>query len=375
MPEDRPPSLTELAARVLREAETTLATAPAPTKEQRAAHLVLLADTIREERARASRRRWLGASLAVAASIALAFGLRGLASDPSRSAVASKYDVHVEGAPAEIVHNAGAAAATSSSAASAMLHPGDRVRAPRAGVALLVATGTKLTMNAGADVAVAEGGPTQIFALEKGSVRADVAKLHEGERFLIRTTDTEVEVRGTSFNVERIDTPSTCMPELRTRVMVTEGLVVVRHAGVEARVAAGGVWPAPCAPSPGESVQLPVPPPASAPTAPTAQPSVGATSSVPPAGPASQLAAANELFGKAEAARKSGDARGSVALFDRLLAEYPSSPLVEHATVERMRALDQSDPKRAVAAARDYLARYPHGFARSEAEAIVAVSP
>ena len=374
---DRTPSLTELAARVLREAEMTLPTGVPPTKEERAAHLVVLVDTIREERARASRRRWLGGSLAVAASVALAFGLRGLSSDPSKVALATRYDVHVEGAAAEIIRHAGASAPTTTSTDPAMLHTGDHARAPRGSVAVLIATGTKLTLDPGADVAVAETGSTQIFALESGSLRADVAKLHGAERFLVRTDDTEVEVRGTSFRVERVDTPSPCMPELRTRVLVFEGVVVVRHAGIEARIAGGGVWPAACDPSSVDRAErAPLPGPALAPTASAPRVSSGATSSVlPPAGSASQLAAANELFGKAEAARKSGDARGSVALFDRLLAEHPSSPLVEHATVERMRALDQVDPQRAVAAARDYLARFPRGFARSEAEAIVAFAP
>jgi hypothetical protein len=40
-----------------------------------------------------------------------------------------------------------------------------------------------------------------------------------------------------------------------------------------------------------------------------------------------------------------------------------------------MRALDQFDRARSVVAAREYLARFPRGFARGEAEAIVALGP
>lgn len=368
----RRPSLAELAARVLREAETSV-----EASDDRDAHLALLARTLREERGRVSRRRWAGGSLALAAALAAAFGLRSLARDEATAAdgqagaatVSASYDVRVEGNEAEVRRRSGARATPSSP-----LEVGDSVHAHAAGVTLSVATGTRLTLDPGSALAVAEHGPTQVFALEIGSVRADVAKLHAGERFLVRTADTEVEVRGTSFRVERVE-PSACRPDLRTRVVVAEGVVAVRSAGVEARVAAGEQWPPPCATpaSPGGPTSaLPEPSPV-----PSAQPAgIGSRATAPSAtAPASKLAAANELFAKAEAARKSGDARGAVVLFDRLLVEHPSSPIAEHATVERMRALDQFDRDRAVTAAREYLARYPRGFARAEAEAIVAISP
>ena len=57
--------------------------------------------------------------------------------------------------------------------------------------------------------------------------------------------------------------------------------------------------------------------------------------------------------------------------FDRLLSRYPSGPLAESASVERMRLLKTVAPERATASAREYLARYPTGFARTEAESLV----
>ncbi|MDB5212523.1 MAG: hypothetical protein JWO86_450, partial [Myxococcaceae bacterium] len=332
-----------------------------------------LAATVREQRTRARRRQWTGIALAIAAVLVAAFGLRSAlkANEPSTPApdgVTARYGVTVSGTGADIAR----AGAAQGSATADALHVGDRVTAGADGVAVLVATGTKLALDDGASVAVVEEGRAQIFALRAGNLRADVAKLHEGERFLIRTADTEVEVRGTSFRVEHVDAASSCHPDLHTRVVVSEGVVVVRHAGAEERVGAGEQWPAPCAVAPSAGASS-APSPTSPSTAQTAGPP--ASTVVPPASSASKLAAANALFLRAEGASKSGDPRGAVALFDRLLADYPSTPIAESATVERMRDLDKFDRARAVSAARDYLARFPRGFARAEAEAIVALSP
>ncbi len=356
MRDERAPSLVELAARVLREAEAT-AKPPlsgARDDEQREAHLALLAATIGEQRAQASRRRWTGAALAIAAVIVAAIGLRAatrqqlgptaIAPRPETASPA-RYDVRVD---------------------ARAMHVGDHVTAARTGIVVGVASGTKLTLDEGAELSVVEEGKTQIFALGAGNLRADVAKLHEGERFVVRTADTEVEVRGTSFRVEHVDAAASCRAEVHTRVVVSEGVVVVRNAGREDRVTAGEQWPLPC---PRVADAGPSP---SAPSAPPADPHPAQASSSSSSS-SSSLAAANELFARAEAARKRGDHRGAVVLFDRLLGEHPSTPLSEPATVERMRALDKFDRTRAVAAARDYLARFPHGFARAEAEAIVAM--
>ena len=55
-----------------------------------------------------------------------------------------------------------------------------------------------------------------------------------------------------------------------------------------------------------------------------------------------------------------------------LASRYPSSPLAENAHIERMRLLGASDGRRGAEAARAYLARYPHGFARAEANDLLA---
>ena len=137
-----------------------------------------------------------------------------------------------------------------------------------------------------------------------------------------------------------------------THLVVTEGAVVVRHAGVEKRVAAGEQWPGDCIPP----VEISAP-----------APSAAATPSV-----ASSLGEQNDLFAEAIVAKRQGESQVALATFDRFLATYPTSPLAQSAAVERMRLLRAAQSPRGVVAARQYLAHYPNGFASAEAEAIVA---
>jgi len=89
----------------------------------------------------------------------------------------------------------------------------------------------------------------------------------------------------------------------------------------------------------------------------------------------SDLVEQNRMFVAATAARRQGDIQGAVGLYERFVATYPSSALAESAAVERMRLLATSDPVRARAAATEYLARHPKGFARDEAVSISSKHP
>jgi hypothetical protein len=147
---------------------------------------------------------------------------------------------------------------------------------------------------------------------------------------------------------------------------VTEGVVSVRHDGREMRVTAGGSWPTCEAPAPIASAHVEAPLARS----PVAAPAVSAKPTA-----SSTLADQNDLFERAVAFERQGAKGSAVATFDRLLAEYPRSPLVESATVERMKVLASSDPARARREAELYLTRWPQGFGRKEAEAILARGP
>jgi hypothetical protein len=232
------------------------------------------------------------------------------------------------------------------------------VTPPNSRATLAFSTGTTVTLGEATDLTVNAEGPMQLLRLGTGFIDLHVAKLTSAQRFVVATSDSEVEVRGTQFRVSLAQPDPACGGGITTRVAVTEGVVVVRHDGSESRVAAGETWP--CSMS-------------------TTTPAIGddleATGGSARVSPGSVLPEVNALFGQAMAARQRGDIRGSVMLLDRLLARYPSAQLAEGASVWRMRLLKASGSARAVPAAKRYLAAYPKGYERAEAEAIVAGTP
>jgi hypothetical protein len=245
-----------------------------------------------------------------------------------------------------------------SSSASALVS-GDRLVVPEnAHADMLLPTGTTIDAASGTDVLVSSLGSTQSFALASGSAQFHVAKLVSGERFLVHTSDAEVEVRGTIFRVSVIPADPAC-GNARTRVDVVEGVVDVRHDGRLEALHAGAHWPLCAATAPSPSAPSPSSEASSAPPQ-------AVTTAVPT--PSSSLAAQNELFASGIEAKRRGDKAAAIAAFDRYLARYPSGFLAESAMVERMRV---STGEARSAAAKAYLARYPQGFARTEAKAIV----
>ncbi len=242
-----------------------------------------------------------------------------------------------------------------------LLTAGSRVVTPPDGRAILsFSTGSTVVLLESTEVTVAEDGSTQRFDLDAGSIELHVAKLAPEHRFIVSTPDSEVEVRGTRFSVSIVDPDPRCGAGARTRVAVTEGVVAVRHADVETRVASGDAWPSDCS------------------RAATRARAELNTQSVPiPIGPSrsSTLAEQNNLFALALSAKARGDTRDALATLDRYLTIYRASPLTETVVVERMRLLRTIGGVRSVAAAREYLAQYPNGFARAEADAIAAETP
>jgi ferric-dicitrate binding protein FerR (iron transport regulator) len=354
------PPLTERLARVLAsESEGAL-----PTTD-RDATVKAMAHALKARRRRRSRRIGYGG---VAAAAAVAFGILGAArghapGSAARSATAP--------APVPAVMTAEASGAvlvmsggrTSAAVDGMPLGPGDRVLAMLDGRATLaLATGTRLSMEGGGDVAILSEGAVQIFALGGGAVRADVARLGPGERFIIRTDDAEVEVHGTSFRVATVSPDPVCLGGTRTRVAVYAGVVTVRSGAIEAAVHPGESWPPGCVESP---VALATSASDHAAPAPRSLPAVHAAS------PASELAAQNDLFDVAMQAKRRGGVRAAVAAFDRLLSRYPACPFAESASLERMKLLASYEPVRAEDAARDYLRRYPSGSGRTDALALL----
>jgi hypothetical protein len=348
---------------------------PPPREGDRRAAIGAIESAIRLRAARRSRARFVWA-FGAAAAIMLAVGLAALfarrgsetarAPLPAPAMSVSGAGVVLEGAPAP-------------STSAVAIAKGQRLVVKRGGHATLAfATGTELSVDERGDMAVVEEGRSQIFALSSGSMRARVAKLGPGERFVVRTPDAEVEVRGTVFTVSIVPSDTECGDGTITRVAVEEGVVVVRRGGQEVRVAKGERWPGGCESSPAPSMELdsdgsttssPAPRAANEPKrkpAPSASAFVGSSSS---------LAEQNALFAEGLAYKNGGQSAQAVAIFERFIAKYPTSGLAENAAVERMRLLASMDRSRGAAAASQYLRRYPNGFGRAEAKAIVASAP
>lgn len=120
---------------------------------------------------------------------------------------------------------------------------------------------------------------------------------------------------------------------------------------------------------------LPVPvstgmPRASAAPAPVAAPSVASATE-----PESTLAEENQLFKDAAEAGRNGDVNGAVARLDKLLQQYPASPLAQTALVRKFRLLAKAGrTAEARHEAERYLSAFPMGFAVNEARSLQAAA-
>jgi hypothetical protein len=345
------------------------------------------------------RRTYVVLQWAWVADVALLLGASGalyathraapaVAAQPAPAAAASAITVvgHPSGGGAlvrapEVAGPAGETTSTSAPLADGKaLEAGSRIVTRADGhVVLSLSTGTHLTIEEGGDLTIVDNGPNQVFSIHTGAMRADVAKLEGGQRFVVRTPDSEIEVHGTSFRVAIADGNPACGGGTTTRVTAFEGVVSVRHGSAEVRVTAGQEWPSDCVaarpaspPPPTHRAGLAMAPKAN----PAAPPRPAAPETSPPAeAPASSdLAEQNNAFARAVAMKRQGASKEALAAFEAFAARYPSSPLLESALVERMRLL-AGDRSRAGEAARQYLSRYPAGVARDEARAIERDAP
>jgi hypothetical protein len=275
---------------------------------------------------------------------------------------------------------------------------------------LVLRSGSKVDVEHATVASLVEENETELIDVERGAVTSTVTKRGPTQRFLVRTPDAEVEVRGTVFRVSRLEDPR-C--GLQTRVHVDEGRVVVRAGQDGATLEPGGEWvsrcvaaPAPVVPAPAPSTLVPsvaggqtpsvapvpvAPTAASAPLARTPQnvaapavaPATSASSGEPatastfaPSAPAaSELAAQNALFADAMSSKARGDTASALTSLEFLLQKYPRTPLREAAEAQRMKLVATTDPPRAVGLAQAYLLHYPHGFARADAEKIAGALP
>jgi hypothetical protein len=332
-----------------------------------------IATVERAMQARARRRRWLrGVSVfAAAASVLLAGRLAFEHAKRDRALVAIQ--VSPAGRGAALRSEAG----QEPLATRHELAAGQRIETPAdGGASLELSTGTSMEIAGSTSFRVDSQGALQRFSLQRGELSAHVAKLGAGQRFVVATPDSEVEVRGTRFRVTVLAQPEACGGDARTRLEVTEGVVELRHGGSAVAVKAGEIWPAECRRAPGATA-VSVPAAAAAPrgTRPAAEltsalhggSSPAAEGSAPVAERDSLLAQPNDLFARGLSLARAGDVNGALRAYQEIATRFPRSALAENAMVQRMRLLASTHDARARNEAKRYLARYPAGFASKEA--------
>jgi ferric-dicitrate binding protein FerR (iron transport regulator) len=367
----------------------------AARRERVVAELGNLVTTLPARRQRRRRLAW-AASVSSAAAAALAIGFFSRTHPPaqrSESRSAPSAVIALEGS-VQVIHRAAEMVAPPlervpvGSADEVVTGKGGRARASLASgaeVDIDPDSKVRLSGNDGAHGA-ASAGSDEAVVLGAGRVTVRVPKLGPARSFAVETPEATIVVHGTAFSVERSTGAAGETP--RTSVEVTEGSVAVRRHGAEVLLHAGDRWSS--AWSPGSELDSSKDSDARA-TAPdrlnkpksTGSPPRGANGSAakgsaegPSSDKSSSLAAENRLLQAAMAARQQGDPRHAAQLAGELVTRYPASPLVEEARVERMRALlGAGGPTAADGEARAYLADYPRGFARQEANRILAGVP
>jgi len=233
----------------------------------------------------------------------------------------------------------------------------------RSSVSLGVSAGDVRLVSPGRIEVVATNAAERRLRVALGAVEVDLPKkLPHGQALILETPDAQVRVVGTAFRVE-VNLDAGGKPA--TEVSVRRGIVWVSQSGVrKATLGAGSKW---------RSAEAPV---AVAPASKSESARVETTAAPSRSGRPTEaqgtLAEENRLYESALAARNAGDDRRAAEAFGQLLARYPRSVLVEQSLAERFRALDRAGQvSLSVAAARRYLAAYPEGFARADAERIV----
>ncbi|HYP74718.1 MAG TPA: FecR domain-containing protein [Polyangiaceae bacterium] len=162
--------------------------------------------------------------------------------------------------------------------------------------------------------------------LRQGMLTCSVPHLQEGQRFSVQTPDARVVVHGTVFSV-RVDSQRASGSE--TCVEVTDGVVIVQHAGSETALNRGDRWGCEASPS---AALLAAPVVEAAP-----ERAVGVNehralprSSARPAAHGT-LGEESRLLQDALAAERVGQLVRAQSLLNQLLTRYPSSPLAPEA--------------------------------------------
>ena len=234
--------------------------------------------------------------------------------------------------------------------------------APAPSASVPVRTVTTVLPESEARFSRASADGTEIVTLDDGAIDLSVRHLDAGERFLVKTGDAEVEVRGTVFRVDASDR------HLKS-VAVVEGKVEVRFRGVAHLLTANERWDRP--------VDAPI---VAAPASvePRAIATLAATAARrPPLAPPSASSAkpvsddGTAAFVEGMAMMERGDYSDAARHLEAFSKSNPRDDRAEDAAFLVILALQRAGrPTEAAAAARRYPSTYPTGYRRAQARAI-----
>jgi hypothetical protein len=279
------------------------------------------------------------AAVVVSASLGI-IGFRLLRGGREVASGAPNPTIRVSEGPVRIFH--GGATTSGDEHAPAALSARDRIETGAGHAEVSLATGALVEVEAQSDVELGEvvrnaGALAERIDLGEGRIHVRVPKLPPGGRLTIGTPQAIVTVHGTAFIVDV--RKASAAGSATTTVSVSEGRVSVESGGREIFLGPGSQWTSSGSAAELDSTQAAAPSgTAAANPAASVAPSHGAARARATAAPGSSLAAENELFRSAMAARRAGDPKTAVELLDRLLSTYPTTPLGEEARAERDRA-------------------------------------
>lgn len=275
------------------------------------------------------------AALSVAAAGALALG-RGMTDEPQPSAAVERLrSVDVEGS---VFCRRGGETNPWVACGNTPLGADGEIRTlDRANVELVTHADIHLDLSPESRLAWSDGDPPghlNRVELTEGRLSVRVPRLPSGTEFSVVTPTATVIVHGTAFVVEVEPGKGEAA---RTCVRVTEGIVSVRHAGGEDRVAAPASWG--CEPVPAArvaSVAPPEPVPNARPQRPIQVPGT------PREADPSTLAVETRLLQLALAAERRGDLVSAEETLRSLLGVYPRSVVAPEARAVLSRVLRAS---------------------------------
>jgi hypothetical protein len=221
--------------------------------------------------------------------------------------------------------------------------------------------GSSLDLRPATRLRIVGADPGEIrLRVERGALLCDVTH-REGRRFVVEVASTEVEVKGTRFEVE-VQEAAEGVPSVR--VSVERGAVEVRDPARAplAMLHAGETWASRAAAPevPASSAPAPAPPP----VLPSAAPSASSP-------PGALLESPRVLFERAAAARLAGHHEDAAAQLDRLVRRFPNDARAGLAAYQlgRVRLGSLHEPGRAVDAFTFALEHAPDDMFREDAEA------